>query len=75
MIDPLSLDAVNALAANEFIAQFGDIAEHSKWVAEKAELARPYPDQAAMVLAFQKAVLEADREHQLQLILWGPVEK
>jgi 2-oxo-4-hydroxy-4-carboxy-5-ureidoimidazoline decarboxylase len=72
MIDPLSLDAVNALAANEFIAQFGDIAEHSKWVAEKAELARPYPDQAAMVLAFQKAVLEADREHQLQLILAHP---
>ncbi len=68
----LSLDAVNALTANEFISRFGDIAEHSKWVAEKAEVVRPYPDHAAMVLAFQQAVLEADRERQLQLILAHP---
>jgi len=72
MIDSLSLDAVNALTADEFISQFGDIAEHSKWVAEKAELARPYTDHANMVSVFQQTVLDADFHHQTRLILAHP---
>ena len=72
MIGSLSIETVNDLPASEFISQFCDIAEHSKWVAEKAELARPYPDHARMVLAFQKAVLDADDYHQMQLILAHP---
>jgi len=72
MSSPLSLEEVNALTAGEFTLQFGDIAEHSIWVAEKADFARPFPDHAKMVLAFQRAVLDADEHHQMQLILAHP---
>jgi len=68
----LSIDEVNGFTVRDFISQFADIAEHSKWVAEKALLARPYQDHAKMVLAFQKAVLDADDYHQMQLILAHP---
>ncbi len=72
MTSPLSIASVNALTSDIFNRQFGDIAEHSPWVAERAELARPYADHAAMVLAFQKAVLDADIDHQTKLILAHP---
>jgi len=72
MTEQLSIKVVNAFTASEFISQFGDIAEHSKWVAEKAVLARPYSDHANMVLAFQRAVLDADEHHQTKLILAHP---
>ena len=72
MIGQLSIATVNALTVGEFISQFGDIAEHSKWVAEAAVLARPFSGHAKMVLAFQRAVLEADYHRQTQLILAHP---
>jgi OHCU decarboxylase len=72
MTDSLSIDAVNALNSDEFIVQFGDIAEHSKWVAERAELSRPYADHAAMIYAFQQAVLNGSFDHQTKLILAHP---
>ena len=41
---PLSVAAVNALDAADFTARFGDVAEHSPWVAERAAAARPFAD-------------------------------
>ena len=68
----LSLDALNALAPDDFTAAFGDIAEHSPWVAEEAGKARPFADRAAAIRAFQHAVLGAGEERQLDLLRAHP---
>ena len=45
---PMPLEAVNRLAVEAFVAAFGDIAEHSPWVAEQAAKAQPFTDRGAM---------------------------
>jgi 2-oxo-4-hydroxy-4-carboxy-5-ureidoimidazoline decarboxylase len=72
MTIPASLDEMNALSPADFIARFGDIAEHSAWVAEHAEPLRPFYDHPAVVLAFQNAILKADEARQTALILAHP---
>jgi 2-oxo-4-hydroxy-4-carboxy-5-ureidoimidazoline decarboxylase len=69
---PLSLEAVNALSADGFLAAFGDVAEHSPWVAERAAARRPFQSRDAMVDAFAAAVAEAPREARLALIRAHP---
>ena len=49
---PLTVAAVNKLDAAAFTARFGDIAEHSPWVAERAAAARPFASREAVVKAF-----------------------
>lgn len=66
--DRLPLAAVNAMAPADFVALFGDIAEHSAWVAEKAARTRPFASRDAMVEAFQRAVLDADEPARLRLL-------
>jgi len=68
----LTLAAVNRMDADAFVASFGDIAEHSPWVATVAERARPYPDRAAMVAAFAEAVAAAEPDAQLALLREHP---
>jgi len=69
---PLSLAAVNALSDDDFIAMFGDVAEHSPWVAEGAAPARPFASRAALVDAFVAVVDAADPALQLQLLRAHP---
>lgn len=56
----------------EFLRRFGDIAEHSPWVAEAASLRRPLADREALAKAFDQAVREAPREARLALIRAHP---
>ena len=72
MSDALSLAQVNALSRDDFIAQFGDIAEHSSWVAEGAVTRRPYKDHDDLVGAFQRVVLEAQENAKDALIIAHP---
>ena len=69
---PLSVAAINALGAADFIARFGDVAEHSPWVAERAAAVRPFADREAVVAAFVAAVRDAPPESQLDLIRAHP---
>lgn len=69
---PLSVAAVNDLDAAAFTARFGDIAEHSPWVAERAAAARPFASREAVVKAFAAAVRDAPPESQLALIRAHP---
>jgi 2-oxo-4-hydroxy-4-carboxy-5-ureidoimidazoline decarboxylase len=69
---PIPLDAVNAMGEDEFVATFGDVAEHSPWVAAEAADARPFADRVAMIDAFQAAVKHADRARQRALLLAHP---
>jgi 2-oxo-4-hydroxy-4-carboxy-5-ureidoimidazoline decarboxylase len=68
----IPLDKVNGLPLNEFIALFGDVAEHSPWVAAAAVLKRPFATREAMIEAFAAAVREAGETQQLQLIRAHP---
>lgn len=72
MTEPLTLSQVNALTREEFIAQFGDIAEYSSWVAEGAVDVRPFLSHDSLVDAFQLSVLTAPQSRQDALILAHP---
>ena len=61
---PLTCDQVNALAREAFVAAFGDVAEHSPWVAEAAAEARPYAGREALIAAFQSAIGTAPEERR-----------
>ena len=68
----LSLDDLNRMAASEFAAAFGDVAEHSPWVAERTAGARPFADRAALVQAFAAALRGAARDEQLAVLRAHP---
>ncbi len=69
---PLSLAAVNAMDEAAFVASFGDIAEHSPWVARAAFAGHPFADHAALVAAFHAAIAGAPHEAQLSLLREHP---
>ena len=71
-MNPLSINEVNALEAHAFASRFGDVAEHSPWVAEAAFAARPFTEREALVAAFVGAVRAAPREAQLALLRAHP---
>ena len=68
----MTLNAVNAMSADEFAAAFGDVAEHSPWVARIVASLRPFASREAMVEAFTATVRGAAREAQLALIRAHP---
>ncbi|MDR3373242.1 MAG: 2-oxo-4-hydroxy-4-carboxy-5-ureidoimidazoline decarboxylase [Ancalomicrobiaceae bacterium] len=68
----LTTAAVNGLTDAEFVDRFGDIAEHSPWVAERAARARPYADREAFIAGFVAALESAPEEARLALIRAHP---
>ncbi|MGD9738943.1 MAG: 2-oxo-4-hydroxy-4-carboxy-5-ureidoimidazoline decarboxylase [Bauldia sp.] len=71
-IAPIGVEDVNRLAADAFIARFGDVAEASPWVAAAAARSRPYADREAMIRAFQSAIATASAERQLGVLRAHP---
>ena len=74
MSSPASLPIaeVDALDAGAFVARFGDVAEHSPWVAEAAAAMRPFGTREAMIAAFAAAVEAAPEAARLALIRAHP---
>ena len=68
----LSIDDLNRMAVADFIARFGDVAEHSPWVAERAGGARPFADRIAVVDAFAAALRGAALDEQLAVLRAHP---
>lgn len=68
----LSIEAVNALDDEAFTACFGDVAEHSPWVAAAAAAARPFAQREALIAAFAGAVRAAPADAQLALLRAHP---
>lgn len=68
----LSIDDLNRMAAAEFTAAFGDVAEHSSWVAERAAGARPFADRDAVAQAFAAALRGATRDERLAVLRAHP---
>jgi OHCU decarboxylase len=67
-----TLDRINELDQEYFIARFGSLFEHSPWVAEEAWESRPFGSVEEMWRAFEDAVYSAPRESQLNLIRAHP---
>ncbi len=68
----MTLAAVNAMTTEAFTDAFGDVAEHSPWVARIASSLRPFATREAMMEAFTGTVRGAAREAQLALIRAHP---
>lgn len=68
----LSLNQVNDLSLEDFIVAFGDVGEHSPWVAEQAADARPFANRRAMAEAFIEALLGAGDPQKLALVRAHP---
>jgi len=67
-----TLSNINAMTRRAFVAAFGDVAEHSPWVAEKAWDKRPFADRDALIQVFAEALRQAPREAKLALIRAHP---
>ena len=68
----IDIAAVNALSLDDFLARFGDVAEHSPWVAAAAAARRPFASREAMIEAFAGVVQAAPHEAGLDLIRAHP---
>lgn len=69
---PISLQAVNGLSEAAFVEAFGDVAEHSPWVAIGASALRPFADREAAVAAFERVMRAAAPDARLELIRAHP---
>lgn len=72
MPEKATLEEVNALNLEEFVARFGSVYERSPWVAEAAFKERPFADLTEMRGAFVRAVREASPERRMALIQAHP---
>jgi 2-oxo-4-hydroxy-4-carboxy-5-ureidoimidazoline decarboxylase len=63
-----TLDQLNQISTDAFIAALSGIFEHSPWVAEVAAQQRPYPSVTSLHATMSKAVETAGEEKQLALI-------
>ena len=68
----LTIDQINAMAGAGFVKTFGDVAEHSPWVAEAAAAKRPFASRAAMIAAFSQALDGASPDARLALLRAHP---
>lgn len=67
-----TIQQVNGLSSTEFEKAFGDVAEHSPWVARNAAGDRPFVSRESMIRAFHEAVYSASETAQLALIRAHP---
>lgn len=68
----MPLAGVNAMSDADFVAAFGDVAEHSPWVAREAAKARPYASRETMIETFAYATMTASHDAQLALLRAHP---
>ena len=68
----LSVGDLNRMAVSEFAARFGDVAEYSPWVAERAAGARPFADRDGVAQAFAAALRCAALDEQLAVLRAHP---
>jgi 2-oxo-4-hydroxy-4-carboxy-5-ureidoimidazoline decarboxylase len=68
----MTLEELNAMDHEEFVAAIGWVFEGSPWVAERAWRRRPFATAAALHHAMASAVAHASRKEQLALIRAHP---
>lgn len=71
-MENLTLDAVADMAEEDFVATFGGVFEHSRWVAERVARARPFASLTEMHDIMMGAVEAAEEDEQLALLRAHP---
>jgi len=71
-MNPVSLERLNAVDRNAFVAILGEVIEHAPWVAEAVYPARPFANVNALYQALIGAVQNADETRKLALIKGHP---
>ena len=66
------LDELNRMTAEVFADAFGDVAEHSPWVAQQAAKSRPFMDREDLIKTFSTVLRGADTDDQLALLRAHP---
>lgn len=66
--ETLTLEQVNALPEDEFVARFGPLFQGPPWIAEKVARMRPFDSSYAMRHAFHSVLFDAPVERQRDLI-------
>jgi len=69
---PVTLDELNRMDRNGFVAVLGEVFEHAPWVAETAFAARPFSSLNALYQAMTDAVRDAGAEPQMAFIRLHP---
>ena len=72
MPEKVTIDAVNDLDQKRFVEKFANLYESSPWVAEEAWYGHPFGNLAELHEAFVRAVYEAPRGRQMDLIQAHP---
>lgn len=72
MPEKITVDEVNHLGEDEFVARFAGVFEHSSWVAAEAWRERPFDGLSDLHGAFLRAMYDAPLERQLALIRAHP---
>ena len=72
MPEKITIDEVNALSREEFVARFGPLYEHSPWIAEEAYGSRPFGDFDELHEAMVGAVEVAPEGRKMELIRAHP---
>jgi 2-oxo-4-hydroxy-4-carboxy-5-ureidoimidazoline decarboxylase len=68
----VTLDELNAVSREAFVARLGAVYEHSPWVAERAWGERPFASIEALHRVMQSIVARAGRAEQLALLRAHP---
>jgi uric acid transporter len=68
----LSIDQVNQMDRDQFVATFGPLFQGPPWIAEQAYQARPFEDVYDLRKAFHDVLFDAPAERQLELIRQYP---
>jgi 2-oxo-4-hydroxy-4-carboxy-5-ureidoimidazoline decarboxylase len=68
MILPMTVDKINSLSREQFVATLGWVFEHSPWVAERAWALVPFSDLGHLHDAMRQVVSSASKEEQLMLL-------
>jgi len=69
---PLTIDQLNAAAADDVVSLLDGVYEHSPWIAARALVSRPFRSLPHLKHALVQAVAHASREEQLGLIRAHP---
>jgi 2-oxo-4-hydroxy-4-carboxy-5-ureidoimidazoline decarboxylase len=68
----MTIDEINSLSREQFVASLGCVFEHSPWVAERAWEMRSFADLSQLHAAMKQVVNSAPRKEQLALLRAHP---
>jgi 2-oxo-4-hydroxy-4-carboxy-5-ureidoimidazoline decarboxylase len=71
-LSPLSLDEVNTMKEDDFVAHFGPLFEHSPWIARETWARRPFASRGDLLAKLTATLRSAPAEKQIALIKAHP---